>query len=667
MSFLTPLFLAAASVALVPVLLHLVRRMKAKEVPFSSLMFLQATPMERIRRRKLRDILLLALRMAMIVLLATAFSRPYLVRDSLPFVPERDDESVVILFDQSLSMQAGDTFDEALAALTRLMAASSSGDELALISFSDEAVQLSPLTRNADRLQASISALRPTSRTTDYYPALQLAEDILKDARHAAQRVVLISDLQQGGFSPSMDEYTVPNGVTFEPIHVGQQAYANRYFDDFELTIRRREENTVTRFDARYHALAQNDSISLVLEGEVVDRKFATTTGLGPVSFQHIAPRAGTYQGYLSIESDDLNADNRHYFTYEVTARPSLLVVAADRDAFFLQSAFELAERSRFDFTRGQRITGAALFRHDVVFVANAERLTQQQGTALRSFAERGGSVVVSFGDATTPAGFGLEQLGIGQLTEVVRTGVSETRSAVIGQVETQHPIFSVLAGSSVLLRPSFRTYARVLPATGTAVLGSYDSGDPFLIEKRIGQGTILVYTSSFGTSWTDLALHELFVPLVYQIATYATALGERLRQFSVGDPVPLSGASGSTWDVSAPGGAVYKVTMDTTGTGFFRETGGPGHHVAVLGEDTYPFSVNTDARESVLAARGEAETYAAIAGGRSDLATTPQEAAISSEESEQELKLWRIAILAVLGLFALETLLSHRSRAPKA
>ena len=215
-----------------------------------------------------------------------------------------------------------------------------------------------------------------------------------------------------------------PTALTFEPIHVGQQAYANRYFDDFELTIRRREENTVTRFDARYHALAQNDSISLVLEGQVVDRKFATTKGLGPVSFQHIAPRAGTYQGHLSLESDDLNADNRRYFTYEVTARPSLLVVASDRDAFFLQSAFELAERSRFDFTRGQRITGAALFRHDVVFVANAERLTQQQGTALRSFAERGGSVVVSFGDATTSAGFGLEQLGIGQLTEVVRTGV---------------------------------------------------------------------------------------------------------------------------------------------------------------------------------------------------------------------------------------------------
>ena len=65
----------------------------------------------------------------------------------------------------------------------------------------------------------------------------------------------------------------------------------------------------------------------------------------------------------------------------------------------------------------------------------------------------------------------------------------SESRSAVIGQVETQHPIFSVLAGSSVLLRPKFRTYARVLPAAGTAVLGSYDSGDPFLMEKRIGQG----------------------------------------------------------------------------------------------------------------------------------------------------------------------------------
>ncbi len=662
MSFLTPLFLAAAGVALVPVLLHLVRRMRAKELPFSSLMFLTATPMERIRRRKLRDVLLLVLRMAMIVLLAAAFARPFLVRERLPFVPERKDESVVILVDQSLSMQAGDTFDEALNALRRVIAASSAGDELALVGFSREAVQLAPLSRDRQRLEASATALRASSLATDFYPAFQLAEDILLEARHSAQRVVLISDMQRTGFTASMDEYTLPDGVTFEPIKVGPEEQANRYFEDVARTMRQRSEGMVTRLDARYVTEARGDAISMVIEDRIMDQKESTTAGRGRVAFHHLAPRPGLYQGYLSTESDALLADNRYYFTYEVAARPSILVVADDRDAFYLRSAFDLAEQSQFDFARGQRLAGAAFVRHDVVFAANTARLTPAQAAALRSFAEGGGCVVLSFGDALAETGYGLDQTGIGQVTSIVRAQDAGGAEAFVGQVDAQHEIFAGLAGSSALIRPKFRTYVHVVPQAGAAVLARYDNGDPLLIERRMGKGAILAFTSSFGTSWSNLALHELFVPLVYQMVNYAAALRERKRAFIVGDKVPLTGAAGAVWDVGTPTSEQYKVAMDTSETGFFMETASPGHYVAALRDDAYYFSVNADPRESDLTMRGAEETYAAIASGRGGTAA-PQAAAYTDEEREQELKLWRFAILAVLGLFVLETLLAHRNR----
>lgn len=658
MSFLTPLFLAAAGAALLPVLLHLVRRMKAKEVPFSSLMFLQATPMERIRRRKLRDILLLVLRMAMIVLLATAFARPYLVHENLPFVPQRTNESMVILVDQSMSMQAGDTFNRVLEALTQLIAEANPDDELALVGFSDRATQLAPLTRDHDRIRASIGALALTNQATDYHPAFQLAENILEDARHSARRVALISDLQQRGFTPSMVEYALPEGVVFMPIQVGSGEIENRYFDDFARTERRRGDQTVTRLDARHHALSADETIRLMIEGQEVDSKPATAEGLGPVSFQHIAPRAGLYQGHLALDSDPLESDNRYYFTYAVKAQPSILAISADDDAFFLRSAFELAEQSLFDFSRGVRIAGATLLSHDVVFVANPIGLSQPQAAALRTFAEAGGSVVLSFGKELARTGAGIDLLGAGAITEVV-----QTRGAFIGKIDTQHSIFATLASSSALIRPKIRSYVRIAPEPGTTVIGQYDNGDPFLMERRAGQGTILIYTSSFGTSWSDLALHELFVPLLYQITTYATTLGDRPQQFTVGEPVSLSGAPEDTWDVMTPDGSVYKVDIDSSGIGYFRETAQPGHYAAALRNDSYAFSVNVDPTESILTTRGVEETYAAIAGGRSDIAETPQEAVISSEKAEQERSLWRLAVLAVLGLFVLETFLAHRNR----
>ena len=659
MSFLAPLFLAAASVALLPVLLHLVRRLKAKEVPFSSLMFLQATPMERIRRRKLRDILLLVLRMAMIILLATAFARPYLVVDELPFIPQRTNESVVILVDQSMSMQAGDTFERALESVSGFVDAADSGDELALIGFSDGATQLSPLSRDHSRVRTATALLAPTYSTTDFFPAFQMAEDILKDARHAQQHIVLVSDLQQQGFSPAMVEYNLPEGIAFTPIAVDPEDQNNRHFDDFVLTSRRRDDRTVTRIVARHHAFSADETVRMLIDGTEADSKSSPSSGSGAVSFQHIAPRSGVYRGSLSLESDILDLDNEYYFTYTVRDRPSIFAVSSDRDAFFLRSAFELSEESRYDFSRGNRIAGATLFSHDVAIIANPARLSEAQAAALQNFASSGGSVVLSFGNSLSPTGNGISLLGVGELEDIV----FPSDAAFIGQVDAQHPIFSSLSSSSALIRPKFYTYVRIAPASGSTVLASYDNGDPLLIEKRMGQGTILVFTSSVGTSWSDLPLQELFIPLLYQMTTYATTLGDRDQQFTIGDPVPLQGASGDTWDVLSPDGSVFKVAVDSSGTGYFRETTQPGHYAAALEGDTYAFSVNVDPSESILAQRGVEETYAALSGRSSDVASTPEEAQLSNDEAEQERGLWRIAILLVLGIFALETFMAHRTR----
>src|SRR2546425_9128756 len=77
MAFLNPIFLLGAIAAAVPVLVHLVRRTRAPRVPFPSLMFLRKIEQKTIRRRKLRNLRLLAMRCAALLLLALAFARPY--------------------------------------------------------------------------------------------------------------------------------------------------------------------------------------------------------------------------------------------------------------------------------------------------------------------------------------------------------------------------------------------------------------------------------------------------------------------------------------------------------------------------------------------------------------------------------------------------------------
>ncbi|HEV3484506.1 MAG TPA: BatA domain-containing protein, partial [Vicinamibacterales bacterium] len=78
MNFLYPAFLLGALAIAVPVVLHLLRRDVAPEVPFSAVRLLRQSPIEQSRRRRLRDLFLLAARTAALLLLAAAFARPYL-------------------------------------------------------------------------------------------------------------------------------------------------------------------------------------------------------------------------------------------------------------------------------------------------------------------------------------------------------------------------------------------------------------------------------------------------------------------------------------------------------------------------------------------------------------------------------------------------------------
>ena len=77
LSFLSPLFLAGAAAAAVPIVLHLLKREPEARVKFAAVKLIKQAPVEHTDRRRLRELLLLALRVAALLLLALAFARPF--------------------------------------------------------------------------------------------------------------------------------------------------------------------------------------------------------------------------------------------------------------------------------------------------------------------------------------------------------------------------------------------------------------------------------------------------------------------------------------------------------------------------------------------------------------------------------------------------------------
>src|SRR3569832_2483814 len=111
MGFLTPWFLAGAAAVGLPVWLHLLRKHKSQPLPFSSLMFFEQHTQSSIKHRRLRYLILFAMRALLILLMVLAFSHPFVERRNLPV--NRSNKVAVVAIDNSLSMRAAGRIDEA--------------------------------------------------------------------------------------------------------------------------------------------------------------------------------------------------------------------------------------------------------------------------------------------------------------------------------------------------------------------------------------------------------------------------------------------------------------------------------------------------------------------------------------------------------------------------
>src|SRR5437870_6674729 len=109
MGFLAPWFLGGLAALGVPVFVHLLRRHKATPRPVSSLMFFERGTQSSTRHRRLRYLVLFALRCALVLLVVLAFANPYIWKATA----DANFRLLLIVLDHSFSMRARTRFGDA--------------------------------------------------------------------------------------------------------------------------------------------------------------------------------------------------------------------------------------------------------------------------------------------------------------------------------------------------------------------------------------------------------------------------------------------------------------------------------------------------------------------------------------------------------------------------
>src|ERR1051325_6742813 len=164
---------------------------------FPSLMFVRRIPYQTVRRRKIRDLALLCVRLAALLLIIGAFARPFLWRPNAATAIGPGAREVVVLLDQSYSMAYGDRWERAKAAARDAINRLGASDRASVVVFSSGADIAPRPTAEKDRLIGSFATTTPVPSATRFGPALKVAGSILAESPLPRKEAILISDFQR--------------------------------------------------------------------------------------------------------------------------------------------------------------------------------------------------------------------------------------------------------------------------------------------------------------------------------------------------------------------------------------------------------------------------------------------------------------------------------------
>src|SRR5690606_2196017 len=102
--FASPLLLGGLALGSIPIVIHLLHKRRYREVPWAAMRFLAAAAKKNARRLRLEQLLLLAVRVLILVLLASAMAQPYVESFGIASRPDAPVHRVLVV-DTSLSMQ----------------------------------------------------------------------------------------------------------------------------------------------------------------------------------------------------------------------------------------------------------------------------------------------------------------------------------------------------------------------------------------------------------------------------------------------------------------------------------------------------------------------------------------------------------------------------------
>jgi len=533
MGLFAPWFLAALAGLAFPLYLHLLKRQTTRPKPVSSLMLFESRTQSSTRHRRLRYFLLLSLRLLMLLLLILAFANPFINRNTATLSSDR---LVLLVVDNSFSMRAGTRLADAKDAAMRVLAGKGSARAQVAAFGSQMRLMTQPI-EDQSALRAAVQAIQPGDGHGNF-GELARAVRAMVESVHTPIELHLFSDMQRGDLAATFSDMALPANVRLETHAVVSKAQPNWTVESVDapgqvwghVSGNAAKPVHVQAVIAGYGTPAAQRTVSLVVNGKTVATKIVTVpaNGRAAVDFPSLDVPYGFSRCEVSIDAADaFPPDNLRRFAVERSDPQKALLIhnyGDNRSPLYVGAALSAAAQSAF-ILESINVSEAAdrqPSNYAFIVLSDLNTLPSLLENSLTGYVRSGGSLLIAAG---TSAG-GRSQIPI------FGAHIAQTRD------------YSRVPGRYMAVGSSDSSYAGVAKADGWLGVKFFyaldvDPGDarviarlgdqtPLLLEKRIGEGRVVLLTSGLDNLTNDFPLNPAFVPFIEQTARY---LGGSERQ----------------------------------------------------------------------------------------------------------------------------------------
>ena len=677
MTFLTPSVLWFLGAVSIPILIHLLSRLRINKVEFSTVRFIKQLETSSIRKMQIQKILLLLLRILALASLVLMMAQPVTQGFMPGWLAAEQDARLVMIIDNSASMTVKDgkkTFlDRSKNETMTLVPLFKDETQITIAQTCPPKVVFTGRS-NDPGLRTSVKSIEPTA---SYDNIWQNINGLLRDKTiiEPIKECVIFSDLMHvpdSSFSSgigNLDDwkfYFIQPGPVYDNLAVKDVSSINRIKtlnQLVKLDTRIQNTGTLQKPNVPLELLFNNQRVGQVVSefDPGKEKKFL---------FQAYPAEVGIVEGRIILPKDDYELDNSWYVSMPIMEQIRCGIIGATaEDITILEMILRAIDPENQFLTIESRIQPGLnrLFLDDidVAVIHNPQGLTEDGVKDLNTFLKEGGGVVWFQGD---PEGREFhpdlfKKTGFPNPESLVNAGQGFFSTRIAG--EHSDLLQNIQVRNLEKELPEIFTYVKTSLESNHETHWTMNNGDPLLLEFSKGSGTVFYFSTLLDLRWNDLPVRGIVVPLMYRlmILTGTDEINTAAVLINESKWIPVEESKfRNKWEVVSPSGKTEMIVPEYDREGItISVTDELGiYQVYSNGEFFTSFPTRLHYQEYIQPRIGQKDIESILPKNQTRWLTIQDKFAAVFSETRQGKSLWKLFLLAAMIFLLAETIIGR-------